>query len=178
MTDLLDNLVSVLLTDEELAIIDQGFDILEAKFTFLISLTDDEIKTLFKLHSGNRPFCEAVLAEMLLWKKPMSATLKTAELEKDLNFTNVIPPFMTRADKIARLLQCTFLRSGAEAINMALKFRDFLAYEGSMGDTDAKAATARLDLHFEVQKIKAANTRNNKLLQKPDEAVTTPDKTA
>jgi hypothetical protein len=177
MTELLENLVSVSLTDAELAIIDQGFDILEAKFSFLISLSDDEIKTLFKLHAGNRPFCEAVLAEMLLWKKPMNASLKTTELEKDLSFTNVIPPFMTRAEKIARLLQCTYLRSGAEAINMALKFRDFLAYESSMGDSDAKAAAARLDLHFEVQKIKAANTRNNKLLQKPDAANTPPDKT-
>lgn len=177
MTELLSNLVSVSLTDEELAVIDQGFDILEAKFTFLISLPDEEVKSLFKLHSGNRPFCEAVLAEMLLWKKPMNASLSSVELQKDLNFTLVIPPFMTRAEKIARLLQCTFLRSGAEAINMALKFRDFLSYESSMGDADAKAAVTRLDLHFEVQKIKAANTRNNKLLKKADTETPSPDKT-
>ena len=60
---------------------------------------------------------------------------------------------------------------------MALKFRDFLSYESSMGDADAKAAVARLDLHFEVQKIKAANTRNNKLLKKADTETPSPDKT-
>jgi hypothetical protein len=114
MAELLENLVSVEITDDELAIIEQALDIMEAKMPFLISLTPAEIKALFKLHDGNRPFCEAVLTEMKLWKKLFDASLSVVELEKDLNFTKRFVTIIAKSGKISERLSATFTRSGAE----------------------------------------------------------------
>jgi hypothetical protein len=169
MAELLENLVSVDITDEQLDILDKAIDILDVHLPYLISLTEDEIKKLALLHDGNRPFCNAVLVEMKQWKYPLNEALKAIELEKDLNFTIKVAQPSAKVNRVAKRLYYTFIRSGAEALNMSLKFMDFLKHESGYNTEsgkEAKIVLARLQVHFKERTLKASKTRMAKMLDK------------
>ena len=162
MVNLLENLVSANLTPEDLDTIIKALDIIEKKMPFLISLTKDDIKALALLHDGNRPFCEDVLVEMRQWKGTMDEGLSADELEKDLDFVRDIKNIVVRVEKLDLRLYATFIRSGAEAYNMALKFRDFLSYRASFNNEQAKEAKAihdRISKYFVEMSTKGQKTR-------------------
>ena len=161
MVNLLENLVSANITAEDLAIIVNAFDLIEEKMPFLLNITKEDLKPLALLHDANRTFCEDVLVEMRQWKDPLPAGIVASELEKDLEFTRTFKNIVVRAEKLDLRLYCTFVRAGAEAYNMSLKFRDYMGLQSSFNSTEAKVAFEKVSRHFNEQAAKAAKTRSD-----------------
>ena len=173
---LLENLVSVDLTEEEVIALETAFDILESKMPFLLKLKRDEVESLVRLHKGNEQFCKDAVREAKQFKWGMPKSLDPNLLQRKLDFATRFERVVAKATQLGDGIYVTDVRDGAEAVSMANKMRDFFLHRAGLGEEDAKDAAAayeRLSQDFidraaKAQKTMAAN-QLRKTLNKGDD---------
>jgi hypothetical protein len=95
------NLVSITYTDEQLAAADAAITQLETIFANFISLTPDERRSLNRMGQQSRPFCENTLLMMDQNPELIPPYLDREEAKRDLLTRSQLVPLLNRLERLA-----------------------------------------------------------------------------
>ena len=115
------NLVDAELTAADLQAVETAIETIQTKLPFLISLTNDEKASMFKLGETYKPFVEK--AEWLVDNFPMimPGAFNTAQFKKDLALLTILGSLNNKLQSIAKTMDDTITAVGSDVILAALE---------------------------------------------------------
>ena len=130
------NLVSLQLSNEQLALAEQGLAALEQAFAGLVSLTVGERRRLTKMGEKSEVFCRQALRVLAQNPHIVPESLGLAEAQADLVALDQISPLLDRLQRLAERGRDTEMALGADVMNAALVGYGLLKVSGRQQGLD------------------------------------------
>ena len=115
------NLITLTLTDEQLAAADQALATLEATFAGLIALDGDERKGLNRMGGKSEQFCRQTLNVLGQNPQIVPASIGLAAAQEDLTTLDRLRPRLQRLLKLAERAQDSETALGSDVMSLALE---------------------------------------------------------
>jgi hypothetical protein len=112
--------ISATLTEKDMAVINDALTQIEQKLPFLINLSMNERKGLFKLGTKSLDFVEDAFAAAQNFPTILPATFDAEEFRKDSSLFKSMTSLTQRIDSLAEKVNDTLLAVGSEALNSSL----------------------------------------------------------
>lgn len=113
------NVVSLTITPEQLAAVDAAIEQLEANLVGLISLTQQERRTLRRMGIVSEPFCRQTLVVMQQNPHVIPASVDVAGGAQDLATLDVLSPRLDRLQRLAERGDDTEIALGSDLVSLA-----------------------------------------------------------
>lgn len=136
------NLVSLSLSDEDLAAADEAIATLRRVFAPLISLSNDEVRGLAKMGEKSEVFCRQTLAVLDANPQIVPPNLGLAEARADLAALDALRPRLTQLRQLTERASDTEVALGADIMATALEGYALLKVSGK--DEGLKAVRKEL----------------------------------
>lgn len=136
------NLVSLSLSNEDLAAADEAIATLRRVFAPLISLTNDEVRGLAKMGEKSEVFCRQTLAVLDANPQIVPPNLGLAEARADLAALDALRPRLTQLRQLTERASDTEVALGADIMATALEGYALLKVSGK--DEGLKAVRKEL----------------------------------
>ena len=130
------NLVSLQLSNEQLAQAEQGLAALEQAFAGLVSLTVAERRRLTKMGEKSEVFCRQALRVLSQNPQIVPESLGLAEAQADLLALDQIGPLLDRLQRLAERGRDTEMALGADVMDAALEGYGLLKVSGRQQGLD------------------------------------------
>ena len=114
------NLVSLHLTDDDLAAIDTALETLEQKLATLVELSVDERRALTKMGEKSEAFCRQTLIVLAQNPQIIPGELSLREAENDLDHLDRLRPRFARLRRLAGRADDTEMALGSDILDFAL----------------------------------------------------------
>ena len=114
------NLISLTLSDADLAAIDGALATLEEKLVPLISLQPDEIRALAKMGDKSEAFCRQTLTILEQNPQVVPPSLNVVEALADLRAVDHLRPRMARLERLSKRADDTVIALGSDILTAAL----------------------------------------------------------
>jgi hypothetical protein len=124
------NLISLVLTDEQLSAIDSALATLEQNLTGLIALTSDQRRSLAKMGDKSEVFCRQTLKLLVQNPQVVPPSLNVAEAQADLAAFEQIGTFLMRLMRLSERAQDTSTALGSDLMQFALEGYGLLRVTG------------------------------------------------
>ena len=115
------NLITLTLTDEQLAAADQALATLEETFAGLIALDGDERKGLNRMGGKSEQFCRQTLNVLSQNPQIVPASIGLADAQADLATLDRLRPRLQRLLKLAERAQDSETALGSDVMSLALE---------------------------------------------------------
>ena len=115
------NLISLTLSDEQLAAVDQALSSLEAALTGLIALDPDTRKGLSRMGPKSEQFCRQTLSVLTDNPQVVPASIGLAEALVDLQTLDRLRPRLNRLRKLAERADDSEVALGSDVMSLALE---------------------------------------------------------
>ena len=115
------NLVSLHLTDDDLAAIDTALETLEQKLATLVELSVDERRALTKMGEKSEAFCRQTLIVLAQNPQIIPGELSLREAENDLDHLDRLRPRFARLRRLAGCADDTEMALGSDVMAAALE---------------------------------------------------------
>lgn len=115
------NLISLELTDEQLAAVDQALGVLEGAFAGLIALDGDERKGLNRMGGKSEQFCRQTLEVLGQNPQIVPASVGLADAQADLVTLDRLRPRLTRLQKLVERAEDSETALGSDVMSLALE---------------------------------------------------------
>ncbi|GAA4272057.1 hypothetical protein U6A24_11155 [Aquimarina gracilis] len=142
------NRISKVLTDDEIAMIQQSIASLKKSLNFLQNLTPSERKNLPKINSANKIFAEDsihILESKPQWIPPV---LTAEEARKDLKLFEQLDPIILELESLLRQMKDTQMIAGSEVYRVALSVYSLADAARKMPMEGAQSAHELLKTRF------------------------------
>jgi hypothetical protein len=150
------NLVSLSLSNEDLAAADEAIATLRRVFAPLISLTSDEVRGLAKMGEKSEVFCRQTLAVLDANPQIVPPNLGLAEARADLAALDALRPRLTQLRQLTERASDTEVALGADIMATALEGYALLKVSGK--DEGLKAVRKELGARWARSAPAAAAT--------------------
>lgn len=139
------NLISLAITDEQLASADQGLSLLEAAFAGFIALDGEERKGLNRMGGKSEQFCRETLDVLAQNPQIVPASVGLADAQADLVAFDRLRPRLKRLQKLVERAQDTETALGSDIMSLALEGYALLKVAGKNQGLEAlrKALSGR-----------------------------------
>ncbi|MCQ4163101.1 hypothetical protein [Tahibacter harae] len=124
------NLISLTLSDADLAAIDGALATLEEKFVPLISLQPGEVRALAKMGDKSEAFCRQTLTILEQNPQVVPPSLNVAEAQADLRAVDQLRPRMARLERLSKRADDTVIALGSDILTAALEGYALLRVSG------------------------------------------------
>lgn len=124
------NLVSLVLTDEQLTAIDGALATLEQNLTGLLALTPDQRRSLAKMGDKSEVFCRQTLKLLTQNPQVVPPSLNVVEAQADLAAFDQVGTFMMRLQRLGERAQDTSTALGSDLMQFALEGYGLLKVSG------------------------------------------------
>lgn len=124
------NLISLTLSDADLAAIDGALATLEEKLVPLISLQPDEIRALAKMGDKSEAFCRQTLTILEQNPQVVPPSLNVVEALADLRAVDHLRPRMARLERLSKRADDTVIALGSDILTAALEGYALLRVSG------------------------------------------------
>ncbi|WP_313918580.1 hypothetical protein [Tahibacter sp.] len=124
------NLISLALSDADLAAIDSALVTLEEKFATLISLNPDEIRALAKMGDKSEAFCRQTLVVLDQNRQVVPPSLDLNEALTDLRTIDALRPRLARLERLSKRADDTLIALGSDVLTAALEGYALLRISG------------------------------------------------
>lgn len=124
------NLISLNLSAEQLAAIDQALASLEANFAGLTALEADARRSLVKMGDKSEAFCRQTLAVLVQNPQVVPPSLDLAEAQRDLATVDALRPRLIRLRQLLERADDTDIALGSDLMNVALEGYALLRVSG------------------------------------------------
>ena len=124
------NLLSLTLTDTQLAGIDDALTSLESQLTGLISLDGDERRSLMRMGNKSESFCRQTLGALALNPQVVPPSLKLADGQADLAAIDRLRPRLQRLQRLTERAQDSDIALGSDVMSVALEGYALLKVSG------------------------------------------------
>ncbi|TWI04655.1 hypothetical protein IP90_00788 [Luteimonas cucumeris] len=115
------NLISLTLTDEQLAAADQALTLLEDAFAHLVALDGDERKGLNRMGAKSEQFCRQTLGVLVQNPQVVPASIGVAGAVEDLAALDRLRPRLQRLKKLAERAEDSETALGSDVMSLALE---------------------------------------------------------
>ena len=113
------NKIDVTLTTEQVAAIIAALDTLDTALPFIVSLTPEERKSLFRMGTRSEGFVREALTAVQQHPDHIPVSLGVVEMERDLALRDALQPVLSRLGAIHTKVQDTWHLAGADAMQKA-----------------------------------------------------------
>lgn len=124
------NLISLTLSDADLAAIYGALATLEEKFVPLISLQPGEVRALAKMGDKSEAFCRQTLTILEQNPQVVPPSLNVAEAQADLRAVDQLRPRMARLERLSKRADDTVIALGSDILTAALEGYALLRVSG------------------------------------------------
>lgn len=124
------NLISLTLSDADLAAIDGALATLEEKFVPLISLQPGEVRALAKMGDKSEAFCRQTLTILEQNPQVVPPSLNVTEALADLRAVDQLRPRMARLERLSKRADDTVIALGSDILTAALEGYALLRVSG------------------------------------------------
>jgi len=118
--------ISAVLSQQDIADIKTAINTIETKLPFLVVLTVDEKKGLFKLGDKSVSFVDEALNAAKNFPNILPKTFDTVEFEKDTVLCNVFADIAQPLAALSQKVDDTFTAVGSEALGEALQVYSYV----------------------------------------------------
>lgn len=115
------NLISLNLTDEQLAAADQALSALEAAFAGLIALDGEERKGLNRMGAKSEQFCRQTLNVLAQNPQIIPASVRLQDAQADLVALDRLRPRLQRLQKLMERAEDSETALGSDVMSLALE---------------------------------------------------------
>ena len=157
----MDNKVSVTISEEASANIQQAIAVIIDNLPVLINLKEEERQALPKMGDKTVAFVSKTLAYAMQNPRVVPAFLEMPEFEKDVNAVIDLRKVLIPLQQLVEELDDTTLQAGSEAYTAALVFYSAVKGAAKAGEPGMKTIYADLQARF-PGRGKAANKPSNK----------------
>ena len=148
------NLISAVLSPEDIIEINGLLDSLEAKFNFNIGISPDQLADVPKLADGRLPFVQDGLILGKQEPRIVPPFTDLNEYDKDLTLFSVLGPFETRILKLGKILTAARYAAGSDAFRTARQIYSSAQKAAAEGVPGMQAIVDQLKPLFEGQGVK------------------------
>jgi hypothetical protein len=124
------NLISLVLTDEQLTAIDGALVTLEQNLTGLMALTQDQRRSLAKMGDKSEVFCRQTLKLLAQNPQVVPPSLNVAEAQADLAAFDQLGTFLMRLQRLSERAQDSSTALGSDLMQFALEGYGLLKVSG------------------------------------------------
>jgi len=146
------NLISLTLTDEQLAAVDQALSALETAFAGLIALDGEERKGLNRMGAKSEQFCRQTLTALAQNPQIIPASVRLADAQADLVALDRLRPRLQRLQKLVERAEDSETALGSDVMSLALEGYALLKVAGRNQGLEA----LRKELSGRFSKTRAA----------------------
>ena len=114
------NLISLTLTDAQLAAVDAALEALEANFGNLLSLEASERRGLTKMGDKSEAFCRQTLMALVQNPQVVPGSLDLAEANQDLRTLDQLRPRLARLQRLGERASDTEMALGSDVMTASL----------------------------------------------------------
>jgi len=114
------NLISLTLTDGQLAAVDAALEALEANLARLLSLEAAERRGLTKMGAKSEAFCRQTLMALMQNPQVVPASLDLAEANEDLRMLDQLRPRLARLQRLSARAADTEMALGSDVMTASL----------------------------------------------------------
>ena len=120
MSNLTNNRIDTVISDADLAKVNDAIDTIETTLSFLIGLTVDERVQLPKINVANKSFTQDAIDAVVDNGKMLPAYLDQKAMQNDMNLYNQLDKLSARIRQVLEKLDDTQMLAGSEAFVAAL----------------------------------------------------------
>lgn len=113
------NKLDVTLTAEQIAAVMAALDTLDTALPFIVSLTPEERRALFRMGTRSEGFVREALTAAEQHPDHIPASLGVVEMQRDLDLRDLLQPVLSRLGVIHTKVNDTWLLAGADAMQKA-----------------------------------------------------------
>jgi hypothetical protein len=124
------NLVSLVLTDEQLSAIDGALATLEQNLSGLLALTPEQRRSLAKMGEKSEVFCRQTLKLLVQNPQVVPPSLNVGEAQADLAAFDQLGTFLMRLQRLGERAQDTSTALGSDLMQFALEGYGLLRVSG------------------------------------------------
>lgn len=124
------NLVSLSFSTEDLAALDAALLVVEEKLATLVSLTPEQVRSLFKMGDKSEVFCRSVLQVLEQNPQVVTPALGLSEANADLAALDALRPRLRRLKLLTTRGEDTLVALGADVMAAALEGYALLRVSG------------------------------------------------
>jgi hypothetical protein len=115
------NLLSLIVSDEQLTAVDNALTALEAALPGLIALTVDQRKSLSRMGPKSEAFCRQTLTVLAQNPQVIPPSIDLAEAQRDLAALDQLRPRLARLQRLSERAQDTDDALGSDVMSFALE---------------------------------------------------------
>lgn len=151
MSNMNNNRVNQVLTEEQMTNLKEGIKSLEKDFSFFVGLTDQERASLLGIDVNNKAFVEDALNAGRVNQDLLPRYLSLESAELDLKLFEQMDEIITIVEQFHQKLSDTRLLAGSEAYMTALMLYRLFIAASTAGMPGADAAVKKLEPRFKKQ---------------------------
>jgi hypothetical protein len=170
------NLISLQLSDADLADIDQALATLDAKLAGLMSLSADQRRSLAKMGDKSEAFCRQTLTVLAQNPQVVPPSLDLAEARRDLSALDALRGRSAHLRQLLGRVEDYEMALGSDVMGAALEGYALLKVMGKGSGLEAlrKDISARFSYGTGATKREAAATKGTAAAAQPGTAATQP----
>lgn len=145
------NLISAVLTAEDVALINGAIETIKQKLPFLITFTEEQKKAIHKLGNTLKPFVDDAAETVNLYPQIMSGTFNKEEYLNDYQLYKTLSELHGKLASLNSAVEDTLTAAGSDTLGGSLQiYTAVQANKGKIPGLDTVAA--RMQVFFEKKK--------------------------
>ena len=152
------NLISASLSAEDAATVQQSLADAKQRLSFLLSLQNDDMISLFKVGNAYLPFIEKAYQTMQAHPEIIPPVFNQDEFASDYQLLNALRPIFNQINELAESIQKTFTAVGSDAMVASLEI--YSAVKQNKDKVPGLASTANeMAVFFKKSKAKSNDSK-------------------
>ena len=145
------NLISAVITTEDVALINGAIETIKQKLPFLITFTEEQKKAIHKLGNTLKPFVDDAAETVNLYPQIMSGTFNKEEYLRDYQLYKTLSELNGKLASLNSAVEDTLTAAGSDTLGGSLQI--YTAVQANKGKIPGlHTVAARMQVFFEKKK--------------------------